>query len=95
MCAGDTVYDPCNPLQHTTLPAHVTLHEVRRVVMKNGCRTEAPETLNAMADRSVRELAGLPQGCLRFINPHRYKVSISGRLNELRNRLIDQVRKGG
>lgn len=95
LCGGDTVYDPCNPLQHTTLPADATLHELRRVVMKNGCRTEAPETLSAMTERSARELARLPQGCRRFINPHRYKVSISGRLNNLRNSLIDQVRKGG
>ncbi|MFZ2948310.1 MAG: nicotinate phosphoribosyltransferase, partial [Desulfuromonadaceae bacterium] len=94
LCAGDTVHDPCNPLRHTTLPANATLHELRRVVMENGRRTDPPETLSAMAERSERELARLPQGCLRFINPHRYKVSISGRLNELRNTLIDQVSKG-
>jgi nicotinate phosphoribosyltransferase len=91
---GDTVYDPCNPLQHTTLPAPVELHELRRVVMDNGSRTGDPETLDIMAERSQRELAMLPQGCLRFINPHRYKVSISGRLNDLRNRMIEQLRKG-
>jgi nicotinate phosphoribosyltransferase len=92
--SGDTVYDPRNPIQHTTLPADVTLHELRRVVMVNGRRTEAPEMLSVMTERSERELARLPQGCLRFINPHRYKVSISGKLNELRNTLIDQVSKG-
>ena len=93
-CGGDKVFDPCNPLQHTRLPANANLHELRRAVMENGCRTEPPETLCTMAERSERELARLPQGCLRFINPHRYKVSISGRLNELRNTLIDQVHKG-
>jgi len=61
--------------------------------MQNGCRMGTPETLDAMADRCERELARLPQGCLRFINPHRYKVSISGQLNVLRNTLIDQLRK--
>ncbi len=95
LCAGDTVYDPCNPLRHTTLPADATLHELRRVVMENGSRTEPPETLSTMAERSERELARLPQGCLRFINPHRFKVSISERLNELRNTLIVQVSKQG
>lgn len=90
---GDTVYDPGTPLQHTSLPAHVKLHDVRRVVMKDGRRTHRPETLNVMADRAARELAALPQGCLRFINPHRYKVSLSGELNNLRNRLIEQVRR--
>ncbi len=92
-CGGKLVYDPCNPLQHTLLPAHVTLHNMRQVVMEKGSRTLPPETLKVMAERSARELAALPQGCLRFINPHRYKVSISGRLNDLRNRLIDQVRR--
>jgi nicotinate phosphoribosyltransferase len=85
---GDTVYDPCNPLLHTTLPENACLRELRRVVMKDGCRTAAPEALEIMAARSGNDLARLPQGCLRFINPHRYKVSISNRLNELRNRLI-------
>lgn len=94
-CGGDTVCDPCNPLQYTTIPTDVTLHELRRVMMENGCRTSHHETLDTMADRAALELARLPQGCLRHINPHRYKVSISGRLNDLRNRLIDQARKGG
>jgi len=90
---GDKVYDPRNPLHHTTIPPQTTLYDLRRVVMENGCRTRAPETLNAMAERSARELAALPQGCLRLINPHRYKVSISGGLNDLRNNLIDQIRR--
>jgi nicotinate phosphoribosyltransferase len=91
--AGAIVYDPGNPLQHTTLPANFTLQELRRVVMRNGRRTEAAETLATMAERSARELARLPQGCLRFINPHRYKVSISAELNELRNTLIAQLQR--
>ena len=95
LCGGNTVYDTCNPLQHTALPGNVTLQELRSVVMKNGRRTEAPETLFSMSERCRFELAGLPQGCLRFINPHRYKVSISSQLNDLRNRLIDQVRSKG
>lgn len=92
--SGDTVYDPCNPLQHTTLPENVILQELRQVVMENGRRTLPRESIFSMADRSQLELARLPQGCLRFINPHRYKVSISEQLNDLRNRLIAQVRKG-
>jgi nicotinate phosphoribosyltransferase len=91
--AGAIVYDPAHPLQHTTLPVVVTLQDLRRVVMADGRRTAAPEPLATMAERSQRELARLPQGCLRFINPHRYKVSISGELNELRNTLIAQLQR--
>jgi len=91
--AGTVVYDPAHPLQQTSLPANVTFQEVRRVVMADGRRTQAPESLETMAQRSARELAKLPQGCQRLINPHRYKVSISGELNELRNNLIAQLQR--
>lgn len=93
LAAGAIVYDPANPLQQTNLPADVTLQELRRVVMAGGRRSQAPERLEIMAERSALQLAKLPQGCLRFINPHRYKVSISGELNELRNTLIAQLQR--
>lgn len=91
--AGDRVYDPTNPLQHTALPANAHLVDVRRVVMENGQRTNDTEKLGVMADRCRQDLALLPQGCLRFINPHRYKVSVSDRLNDLRNRLINELQQ--
>jgi len=88
---NDTVFDPANPLQHKTLPPHASLRDLRREVMANGRRTAEPESLGVMAERCERELERLPRGCLRFISPHRYKVSISSRLNELRNRLIAEA----
>jgi len=88
---GDTVYDPTNPLQQKSLPQGAHLADVRKVVMEAGLRTGSSESLAVMADRCKRELTLLPAGCLRFINPHRYKVSISARLNDLRNRLIEQI----
>jgi nicotinate phosphoribosyltransferase len=92
---GDTVYDPANPLQHTTLPRAARLGDLRGVVMEDGRRTNGVEALTAMAERCKRELALLPKGCLRFINPHRYKVSVSGRLNDLRIRMIDELGRNG
>lgn len=92
---GDTVHDPANPLQHTQLPQGARFVEVRRLVMENGRRTNGAEALAVMADRCKRELALLPKGCLRFVNPHRYKVSISGRLNDLRIRMIDELGRRG
>jgi nicotinate phosphoribosyltransferase len=93
---GDKVYDPTNPLQQTRLLDGSRFIELRRVVMEAGERTNGVEALETMAERCRRELTQLPQGCLRFINPHRYKVSISASLNGLRSRLIDELgRKGG
>ena len=89
---GDTVFDPTNPLQHVNLPPHATFHDLRDVVMADGKRTSSRrETLDEMADRSAAQLARLPSGCLRFVNPHRYKVSVSAGLNTLRNRLIAEA----
>jgi len=91
---GDTVYDPANPLQHVGIPGDALLNEVRSMVMEHGKRvTERTETLDEMADRTAYQLDRLPKGCLRFINPHRYKVSISPGLNELRLRLAEEVRR--
>lgn len=88
---GDTVYDPVNPLQHTTLPADACLTVLRGVVMEDGRRTVARESLEIMAERCQKGLNSLPSGCLRLINPHRYKVSISNSLKILRGELIEKI----
>jgi nicotinate phosphoribosyltransferase len=93
-CGNDTVFDPVNPLQRTLLPRGARMTELRRAVMDEGRRIGEREPLAAMAERCRGELACLPDGCTRLINPHRYKVSISGGLNELRNRLIGASARG-
>ncbi len=92
---GDIVYDPTNPVQHVAIPAGTTFVDIRQVAMAGGKRTAVrPESLDEMADRCTDQLARLPQGCLRFINPHRYKVSTSPGLNKLRLKLVDEVQRG-
>ncbi len=91
---GATVYDPANPLRHTVIPTDALLEELRTVVMEDGRRCGRRLTLDEMADRSKTQLASLPQGCLRFINPHRYKVSSSKGLNDLRLRLMEEIEHG-
>jgi nicotinate phosphoribosyltransferase len=92
---GDTVYDPANPLQHVAIPEYARFEDVRTVVMAKGKRTSpGTPSLDEMADRCADQLRRLPPGCLRFINPHRYKVSISGRLKDLRTGLMDEIQHG-
>jgi nicotinate phosphoribosyltransferase len=88
---GAVVFDPTNPLQQTTIPADARLFDLRSEVMSNGKRTSPVEPLARLAERSRDELSRLPQGCRRFTNPHRYKVSISSGLNEERLRLIRDI----
>lgn len=90
IAGGETVYDPSNPLRHTTLPRDVRGMELRRIVMADGNRTVPGEPLESIAERCREGISRLPDGCLRMINPHRYKVSISERLKCLRETLIDE-----
>ena len=91
---GEMVFNPANPMQHVYIPLNAVFQDIRSLVMENGQRCEKRgETLNAMADRTANQLARLPKGCRRFVNPHRYKVSISRGLNELRQHLVDDVQK--
>lgn len=92
---GDTVFDPANPLQSKQVPMNAFCRDLRRVVMENGIPTRDPEPLEAMTERCLSELALLPQGSLRLINPHRYKVSITKNLMELRLALMEEIRQGG
>lgn len=91
LSGGETVYDPTNPSRKKNIPADCRLEELRRVVMLDGRRIAAAETVETMAARCRRELALLPEGCQRLVNPHIYKVSISERLHELRGGLIAQL----
>ena len=88
---GDTVYDPANPLRQVTLPAGARWNPRERHVMENGVRCGVEESLEEMADRSLRQVALLPEGCERLTNPHRYKVSVSKRLLTLREELLAQI----
>ncbi len=91
---GETVFDPANPLQHTRLPEDARLLDLRHTVMQEGKRVGPPrEQLAEMAARSSGQLRQLPQGCLRFVNPHRYKVSITDGLQRLRLDLFEEVRQ--
>lgn len=92
---GDTVFDPANPLLQRSLPSDIRLEDVRSVVMEDGRRT-APvsPTLDEMAARCADQMKRIPPGCLRFINPHRYDVSISRDLKDLRVRLMKEAPGG-
>jgi nicotinate phosphoribosyltransferase len=90
---GDRVYAPTNPLDFVDLPGGLRFEDARAVVMDGGRRLRDPEPLDAMADRSADQLARLPEGVTRLLNPHLYKVSISPRLQALRARLTEEARK--
>ena len=89
---GDEVFDPAQPLHHTRIPSGARVEDLRTVVMESGRRTRGPVPLRSLARRTHEQLGHLPDGCLRFVNPHRYRVALSKRLNDLRIRLIEEAR---
>jgi nicotinate phosphoribosyltransferase len=92
---GDTVFDPANPLQYKTIPVNAQLIDLRDVVMTDGKAVlGTSDNLNILADRTADQLQKLPQGTLRFMNPHRYKISISKGLLELRQQLVKAIQEG-
>ena len=91
IAAGSFVYDPANPLQRVRIPNGARFIELRSLVMENGKRCAPPPSLQSAADRCLEQLGRLPDGCLRLVNPHRYKVSLSAGLNELRLKLMAEV----
>ena len=85
---GATAYDPGNPQRCKVIPVDCELVDVRRVVMEGGAQLRASPPLAAMADYCAAQLRRLPEGSLRLVNPHRYKVGVSRRLLALRDELV-------
>ncbi|WP_295816248.1 nicotinate phosphoribosyltransferase [uncultured Deinococcus sp.] len=83
---GDVVSDPVNPLRAARLPAGLHWSPAREVVMEDGVRTRPPEALLDVQARARRELARLPAGTRRMLNPHVYRVSLAPEVAALRDR---------
>ncbi len=90
---GDAVFDPTNPLRHMRLPDLQMLEQLREVVMQDGEFATQPE-LEYLQERARMDLARLPEGSARLLNPHTYKVSMTEALYRLRDELIEQIEAG-
>jgi len=83
------MYHPFDPLKSVSiegLETEALLHKV----MEKGKRTVARRALKDIARYSREQLGRLGGEYKRFVNPHVYKVGLSGGLKELRDRLIDR-----
>ncbi|MFA6809511.1 MAG: hypothetical protein WCR47_00450, partial [Desulfoplanes sp.] len=75
------------------IPENVQFVSIRQTVMENGNITHADADLAVLADRCAEQLRCLPEGSLRLLNPHLYKVAISKGLNDLRTQLLMEYQK--
>jgi nicotinate phosphoribosyltransferase len=88
---GAVVTDPTNPLRRTKIPSSATWKNLRQVMMANGQVLEPQPSLTELQQRAKNQLQQLPQGALRLLNPHIYRVSLSEGLLQLRSELIQQL----
>ncbi len=91
---GERVSDPSNPLRSSRLPGGLAWHDPRQTVIEHGQRIQPPEPLPALQARARAELSRLPEGTLRLLNPHAYRVSLSAELQASRDRLIRSLQGG-
>ncbi len=89
---GDEVFDPGHPLRHAPIPEGTRLLDVRCVAMKGGARCGPAPALTAIAKHAAEQLRCMPEGSLRLMNPHRYRVALSPELHALRLKLIEEAR---
>ena len=89
--AGQPVSDPSNPLRRSRLPGNLSWHDPREVVVSAGQRASVPESLPTIQARARDQLARLPEGTLRLLNPHTYRVSLSAGLQASRDALIAEL----
>ncbi|WP_407570295.1 nicotinate phosphoribosyltransferase [Deinococcus altitudinis] len=106
---GERVSDPSNPLKSSRLSSGLDWHNPRQMVVERGERTQAtvqssqtqvpqtqvPGSLSAAQARARVELSRLPEGTLRLLNPHTYRVSVSAALQASRGALIEQLQGQG
>ncbi|WP_272976660.1 nicotinate phosphoribosyltransferase [Deinococcus geothermalis] len=90
--AGQRVSDPTNPLRFSRLPDGLTWQNAREVVLEGGRRTGPPETLGQAQARAHTDLARLPAGTRRPLNPHIYRVSLGDDVAGLRDRVAEELR---
>jgi nicotinate phosphoribosyltransferase len=88
---GQVASDPVNPQRYKLVSPECRVHDCRTVVMDKGKILQKPPTLEQMANYCKGQLRNMPEGCLRLINPHLYKVGISERLRSLRNNLTREL----
>jgi len=88
LSSTDIIQDPTAAERQRLFPASLKACDLRQEVMRDGQRLLPPSPLVTLSDYCAQRLQQLPEGTLRLVNPHRYKVAISPGLATLRSNLI-------
>ena len=86
------VIDPLDFTRQKKIPASARFTDLLVPVLRAGKLVYAPPPLSAIREKALAEVARLPPGLKRFLNPHQYPVGLEPSLHELRTRLVLEAR---
>jgi nicotinate phosphoribosyltransferase len=82
------IVDPLDPTRRKRIPAGAAHSDLLVPVVRGGRPVYQPPPLAEVRAHALAELARLPPGTKRFLNPHQYPVGLEPALHDLRTRLI-------
>ena len=86
------IVDPMDFTRQKKIPADAAAEDLLVPVMRAGKPVYTPPPLAAVRARALAQVAGLPGGVKRFLNPHQYPVGLEPSLHELKTRLVLEAR---
>lgn len=89
-----TLVDMLDPTRRKTIAESATHEELMAPAVRAGRIVYAPPPLAETRARTQRQLAQLPPGIKRFVNPHQYPVGLDPRLHQRRTLMILEERAG-
>ncbi len=87
-----TLVDPLDPLRRRPLPSQAPHEDLLIPVLRGGQSVWTAPPLPEVRERARTQLARLPAGVSRFLNPHQYPVGLEWSLHERRSALVLKAR---
>ena len=87
------IVDPLDSTLRTRIPEQATARDLLVPALRSGKIVLEGGGLEAARARARRELARLPAGAKRFLNPNRYPVGLEPALHELRTKMVLEARR--
>ena len=87
------IVDPLDMTRHKTIPSNADYADLLVPVLRAGKPVYESPSLSTVRERTLSQLALLPSGVKRFLNPHQYPVGLEPSLFELKTRLVLEARK--
>ncbi len=87
-----TLVDPLDPTRRRTIQSGVPYTELLQPIFRRGAQIFENPSLEASRQRVKNEIARLPSGVKRFLNPALYPVGLEKGLHDLKTRLVLDAR---